>query len=227
MVYEIIWVRMLTVTFGASAVAVAAVLSSFMAGLALGSYVIGRVVDRRGNGVALYGILEIFIGLFGLAFPLILGGVEWIYASAYGDSPGTFIHLLRFALAVLVLVPPTFAMGGTLPAVVASLRDSGGDAPRSFSLAYGLNTIGATAGILAAGFWMLWALGSGMSLIGIASLNLAVGIAALLLSRHFPRRVDRQYSVNETEKAPTKSRMWPLIAAAFITGAAALGAQVL
>lgn len=224
LVYEIIWVRMLTVTFGASAVAVAAVLSSFMGGLALGSFFTGRLVDKRGNGIAIYGILEVFIGVFGLAFPLILGGVEWIYASAYGEAPTAGIHFLRFFLAVLVLVPPTFAMGGTLPAVVAALRSAGGDSSRSFSLAYGLNTIGATLGVLIAGFWMLWALGSNISLAGVASLNISVGIAALLLSRYFPRGAETQPAV---AKSAGHSRMWPLFAVAFVTGAAALGAQVL
>jgi len=227
LVYEIIWVRMLTVTFGASAVAVAAVLSSFMGGLALGSYFIGKAVDRPGRSVAIYGILEVFIGIFGLAFPLILGSVEWIYASAYGEAPTTWIHLLRFALAVLVLVPPTFAMGGTLPAVVVALRGVGGDSSRSFSLAYGLNTIGATAGVLIAGFWLLWAIGSNFSLVGVASLNISVGIAALLLARYFPRDAKASPDREVSAASPDRYRVWALMAAAFVSGAAALAAQVL
>ena len=72
LVYQVVWVRMLMPVFGVSTFAVSIVLAAFMAGLALGSYWCGRVADRRGNGLRLYALLELGIGVFALVFPLLL-----------------------------------------------------------------------------------------------------------------------------------------------------------
>src|SRR3989338_8173260 len=69
LIYEVVWTRMLTQVFGNTTYAIATVLSSFMAGLALGSYLFGRIADRGKNGFLLYGDLEFGVGLYGLAVP--------------------------------------------------------------------------------------------------------------------------------------------------------------
>src|SRR3970040_173099 len=70
LVYEVVWTRMLTQVFGNTTYAIATVLSSFMAGLALGSYLFGRIADQGKNGFLLYGVLEFGVGLYGLAVSL-------------------------------------------------------------------------------------------------------------------------------------------------------------
>ena len=72
LIYQVVWVRMLGFVLGSTVLAVSTVLTAFMAGLALGSFSFGRVVDRRTDALRIYAYLEIGIGLFGLAMPALL-----------------------------------------------------------------------------------------------------------------------------------------------------------
>ena len=72
LVYQIVWMRMFSLVFGVTTLAVSTVLTAFMAGLALGSYLAGRFVDRYKNPLRLFSYLEFGIGFFALFFPLLL-----------------------------------------------------------------------------------------------------------------------------------------------------------
>src|SRR5262245_28025241 len=112
LVYEVVWMRELALVFGASAPAVATVLSVFMLGLALGAYLLGRFITSRNiNPWRVYGALEILIALCAWGFPSGLKVVEPLFAAAYG-SP--LLGPLRFLAALLLLLPPTMCLGGTL-----------------------------------------------------------------------------------------------------------------
>jgi MFS family permease len=118
--YEIVWTRWLELLLGTTTHAATAVLAAFMGGLALGGLLFGRLADRVGQRLALYGWLEIAIGLYALLFPALLSGATVVYlaiARTIGANP-LMTFWLRFGLAlVLVLIPTTF-MGGTLPILV-------------------------------------------------------------------------------------------------------------
>ncbi|RKY64064.1 MAG: spermidine synthase, partial [Candidatus Latescibacterota bacterium] len=105
LVYEVVWTRMLVVAFGATVWAASTVLSAFMGGMALGSYMFGRAADRHPDPLRLYAYLELGVGGFALAFPGLLGRVERVY-SAWGGGLGT-----RFVLCFGVLALPTVLMG--------------------------------------------------------------------------------------------------------------------
>ena len=70
--YEVIWSRQLTLFLGTSAHSHAAVLTAYMFGLGLGSYLVGRVVDRIDNELRLYSILEVAIGVYALIMPWLI-----------------------------------------------------------------------------------------------------------------------------------------------------------
>src|SRR6266481_345286 len=73
LIYEIVWLRLLKLIFGDTVFAVSTVLAAFMAGLAVGSYLIGRLIDRRPkSGLRYYAAMEIGIGLYALLVPLLL-----------------------------------------------------------------------------------------------------------------------------------------------------------
>ena len=114
---------MLGLVFGATALAVSTVLASFMAGLALGSYVFGRQIDRRGNPLVIYGLLEIGIGLFAVLFPHLLDFLNTVYRPLYAGGTGnyTVLSLARFALSFALLLLPTTFMGATLPVLTKSV----------------------------------------------------------------------------------------------------------
>jgi spermidine synthase len=225
LVYEVVWMQMLAVTFGGTAPAVAAVLAAFMGGLALGSAFGGRAVDRFGGPLFWYAGMELFVGLYALAFPFIYRAADGLYFAAYEPGAAGAWQLLRFGVACLLLLAPTAAMGATTPAVVAALRALGGGTSRSFSGAYAANTVGAATGVLLGGFWLLWAAGASLTLKVTAAANMAVAAAALALATR------RRRGITAAEAPPTPpgrtAPTWRAAAAAFVAGGAALAAQVL
>ncbi len=184
LVYEVAWLRSLILIFGSTAFAVSTVLSSFMAGLAAGSYAIGRWVDRRGRPLVVYGVLELGIGLYALAIPYLFGALEPVYRGLWValQPPPYVFALIRFALCFAVLFLPTAMMGGTLPALARFTAGTPRNLVTGVGGLYGINTLGAFFGTMLAGFWLLPGLGLGATLQLTAAVNLAIGAAALGLA---------------------------------------------
>ncbi|MXW79656.1 MAG: hypothetical protein F4Z57_11885 [Gemmatimonadetes bacterium] len=185
LVYQVVWVRMLMPVFGVSTFAISIVLAAFMAGLALGSYWCGRVADRRGNGLRIYALLELGIGVFALIFPLLLAGLDEVYTALYGSLQGidgAFV-LVRLVLAFALLLVPTTLMGATLPtlskAVAHRLERVGGDMGRL----YAANTLGAATGCAVAAFFALEYLGVSGTTYAAAAGNLIIALIAYRWSR--------------------------------------------
>ncbi len=186
LVYELLWVRVLYQTFGSTIQSVTTVVAAYMGGLGLGAWLLGRRADRHASPAALYGWLEIAIGVFGLASPLVLALAHRVYigvASAFGLVGGASIAL-RFALAGAVLLIPTTLMGGTLPVLTRAFTGADrAELQRSLGLLYGLNTLGAVLGTALAGFFLIEHVGVRASLWGTAAVNLALGGGAIALAR--------------------------------------------
>jgi len=102
LVYEVVWTRMLTQIFGNTTYAIATVLSAFMAGLAIGSYVFGRIADRGKNDFLLYGILEAGVGVYGFAVPWLFNLAQKFYGPIYGlnESYPFIFNLMLFFLSL-------------------------------------------------------------------------------------------------------------------------------
>ena len=209
LVYEVIWVRLIDKIIGAAPFAVATVLSVFMAGLALGSYLSGRIVDRfsrRATLLALYGGIEIGIGVYALLVPLLIQTLQPIYQSIYDRLLNHFwcYPFAAFIGCVFILIVPTSLMGATLPVLcrfyVMRLKHIGS---RTGWL-YGLNTIGAALGVILCGFVLIKSLGVFMTLVLFASINGVIGLSCLLLSRFLP--VDAAPERPTPKKGPTKAR---------------------
>jgi spermidine synthase len=188
LVYEVVWTRDLTNVFGGSAYAVATVLAAYMAGLALGSAVLGKVIDRRGRPLAVYGILEAGIALWALLIPVLFHLLDHLYGGIYRSlNPGFYgLSLIRFTLSFLVLLVPTTLMGGTLPVLGKFLLQNRDTLGQRAGLLYGINTLGAVLGTAIGGFLLLPNLGLRGSTLLAVVLNLGVAVVAVLLSRRFP-----------------------------------------
>jgi len=117
LVYEVLWTRMFVLVFGATTFAISTVLTVFMAGLALGSFYFGRLIDKRGKPLKLYALLQISIGIYALLLPFLLSLLNGIYAGIHHHLPLSFLtmSIIRFVLSFLALIIPTTLMGGTLP----------------------------------------------------------------------------------------------------------------
>ncbi len=190
LVYEVVWTRGLTNVFGGSAFAIATVLAAYMAGLALGSTVFGRAIDRRGHPLVVYGVLEGAIAVWAFILPALLGFLNHFYAHLYQTlNPGFYtLSLIRFVLCFVLLLVPTTMMGGTLPVLGKLLLNNWGGLGTRAGLLYGVNTLGAVVGTAAGGFMLLPALGlRGSTWVAIA-FNLFVAVVAVVAARRFPYR---------------------------------------
>lgn len=163
LIYQVVWVRQLTLVLGASTYAVTIVLAVFMAGLGLGAWLLGRVADRFDEDqlARSYILLEVGIGVYALLLPLMLRWAEGSYAAFcryYGPSLA-LMNALRLAVAFLLLIVPTSLMGATLPVLSRYVVRRKARIPVDVSWLYGLNTIGALLGAVAAGYLLLPAMG--------------------------------------------------------------------
>src|SRR2546425_8015405 len=117
LVSELLWIRLLYQAFGSTIESVPTVVAAYMGGLGLGAWLLGRRGDRHTRPAALYGRLEIAIGVFGLVSPFVLALAHRVYVSAAGalGLGGGGACGLRVTLAALGLLVPTTLMGGALP----------------------------------------------------------------------------------------------------------------
>lgn len=185
LVYEVVWMRMLTLIFGATAFATSAILASFFAGLALGSLTFGRAADRSRNPLALYALLEAGVAVFAFLMPVLLAGVTAVYvAVARSADPGFYtLSLIRLVLSFLVLLLPTTLMGGTLPVIVKFLVRRRDRLGLAVGRLYAVNTFGAVLGAFAAGFVLILTIGVRETAYLAGAVNLAIAGMAFYLSR--------------------------------------------
>jgi predicted membrane-bound spermidine synthase len=184
LVYQVLWSRFIASLVGASSIAHVIVLIVFMGGLALGSWVFGQKADRVASPGRLYAVLELAIGLYAIALPWLLKAAAVPYLALarghYPDDLGT-VAALRFLLALVVLLPPTVLMGGTLPAAVRML--AGRDGLRhTVARLYFLNSLGASFGASLAAFVLLPSLGMVGASVFSAALNIAAAAVAWVWS---------------------------------------------
>jgi len=227
LVYQVVWMRHAALHLGGTTAAAGTVVATFLGGLALGSFWGGRVVDRAirtrrpGFGFRAYGTLEIAIGLYALAFEPLLSGLSSAVGRAYGagdDGGGGFLVLRALVCAALIL-PPTAAMGATLPILARHVAGLGGDAGRGTAMLYTLNTLGGVVGAAAAGWLLLPAVGLRATTFTAAALNGLVGLAAILAARGTPQ--DAPPSGSPAPEAP--SWIFPAYA---VSGFAALACEM-
>ena len=185
LIYEILWVRLLTRYVGGSTFSVTLVLTVFMAGLAVGSWLAGRFVDRISDTrdlVRLYAVAEILIGLYAGAFPFIIRAFEPLYALLYRALDGSLIAFGSAAgvLSIALLIVPTTLMGATLPILSRYYIDSVSSTGTRTGRLYGINTIGAALGSLVCGVILLRWLGSHVTLAAAVAANLVIGLGFLV-----------------------------------------------
>jgi spermidine synthase/MFS family permease len=184
LVYEVLWSKYLLLLVGSTSFTHTVVLSTFMAGLALGNSLFGRLADRGRNPLRLYALLEIGIGLLCLLFPTLFEALGGFYiALGRHTGPGSASNaVLKITLAALAMLGPCVLMGGTLPVlskyVVRSLSALGA----RLGLLYFLNTAGAVVGCLAGGFYVVEHAGLEWGMVATSLVNTAIGGVFYLLA---------------------------------------------
>ena len=212
---EVAWFRRLAQVAGATSVALAGVLAAVIGGMALGSFLFGRLSDRVKRPLRLYAVLEVGVTVCALLSPWWIQIAEPVYV---GLASWPF---LRFLFAIVHLAPAAVLMGGTLPAVAAALDVAPADRGRTLGWLYAANTLGGVVGTVAAGFYLLPALGLATSMQCAAA---ASGIAALgaFLLRRGPRTA-RTAEVIPVSAAQASTAVSLFAASGFLGMAAEVG----
>ena len=205
LIYQVVWTRYLALFTGHTSYAIVAVLVAFMGGLALGNAWLGAKADRMYRPLAVYGWLEVIIGVYALAFPEIYEIAYGSYVGmARGVAAGSSMLLgLKFILTLLTLAVPTILMGGTLPILARMVTHSLGEIQEKVGRLYFMNSLGAVFGVALAEFWLITAFGLQNTVVTAAVLNLGVGALALFVSGYIREEVapaTKQETSGKTEK---------------------------
>lgn len=223
LVHEVVWVRLLGLVFGATSLAISTVLATFMGGLAVGSYWVGRRTERLADRRRVYALLEVGIGACAILVPVILYVVEPLYGWLWRQFHLSFLAFsaIRFVVAASVLLAPTVMMGATFPVLADYLVGLRGRrlAPQWL---YTANLAGAVLGAAAAGFFLLPVLGVRGTIAVGAAINVGVGLGVLAL----PRVGELHAAKSAASLGVTYRPERLLIVAAFVSGLVSLATQV-
>lgn len=177
--------RELRLVFGFSTAASAAVVAIFLGGLGLGSRMLGRRADATERPLEFYGRLELLIAASAALTPALLWLVRRLYLALGGSLTLGLVggSAVRLLLSALVLLVPTFLMGGTLPAASRAVETDDDADRRRMAVLYGANTLGAVVGTALSTFWLLEVLGTRYTLWAACLFNAAIGLAAVALGK--------------------------------------------
>ena len=217
LIYEIVWFQLLELVIGSSAISLGVLLATYMGGMCLGSLLLPRVARARAiNPLRLYAYLELGIaagGLFVLAVVPLVSGVYSVIA-----AHGPVAIFVRALICAVCLLPPTVLMGATLPAA-SRYAQTTPDGVAWIGFLYGGNTAGAVFGSVLAGFYLLRVYDLTIATLVAVGVDIIVaGIALALVRRASP--------VTVPAAASRVRGAWPVYLAIALSGAAALGAEV-
>ncbi len=186
---EVVWTRMLEHVFGATTLAVSTVLTCFMGGMALGSWVFGRFADRLRHPLLVYAGAEGVVGVAALFIPLIIEGLyPGLNRSMVANLANNFwlLSLVRFGLVAIVLIVPTTCMGATLPLLSRHFMTSEAQMGRVGSrigVLYTVNTLGAVGGVFLTTFALLPSIGLSATNRTAASINLCLALCIFVFRK--------------------------------------------
>lgn len=179
-IYEIAWIRMLSLVLGSATHSFELMLSAFILGLALGALWIRSRADSIADPVRFLGVVQWVMGLLAVAtLPFYVASFEWIgtvMQTVQANENGYRVFLVsRYVIALLVMLPATFCAGMTLPLITRVLM-RGGAGERAIGSVYAFNTLGAIAGVILAGLVLMPLLGLKLLLIAGALVDIALGV---------------------------------------------------
>jgi predicted membrane-bound spermidine synthase len=208
LVYQVVFAKGLALTFGSTSHASTIVLATYMGGLALGSWLGGRLAEKLSRPVLGYASAELGIAVLCAASPFTLKLARLFYVRiAEGANPSeSWLVGLQLALGALVLVPPTLLMGLTMPLLTKQFLDERSTLGSSAGLLYTANTLGAAVGASVTGYAVLPWLGISRSLYAAVTTNVLVSVFALLATRTNSVAPANEPS-NEVVAAPLKTKV--------------------
>ena len=186
---ETLWSRVLTFFLGNTVYAFAAVLTTMLAGIALGSLLVRPALRAAGDPLRLLGALQAGIGLAVLVLLPALWQLNAVHraALALAGGPGWWqLTFAKFAVAFVALVLPTLGMGASFPCAAEVGARAGTSRGRLVGNVYAVNSLCGAIGSVVAGFGLAPLLGAqrSIALVGVASVGVGVGLLALRAPSH-------------------------------------------
>jgi spermidine synthase len=223
LIYEIVWLQMLQLLIGSTAISLGVLLGTFMGGMCLGSLLLPRFVSEQRHPLAVYAALELAIGGIALLVWLLMPSLSNLYTAQFtAGHSGIF---MRGIVAGICLLPPTLLMGATLPAI-ARWVETTREGVSWLGLFYGGNIAGAVFGCLLAGFYLLRVYDMLAATLVAFGINVTVALIALVLSRLSPHRAAADPVSRPVESRGNSLLAWTIYIAIGLSGMAALGAEV-
>jgi spermidine synthase len=206
LIYEVVWYQQLQLVLGGTTISLAILLATFMGGLCLGSLTFPRLQLNDFHALKVFAGIELAIAACGLLVKFALP----VITRAYFDGA------TNAAVAALLMLPATFFMGASFPAVARFTSQ--------WALLYGCNIAGAVFGCLLAGFYLLRVYNMATAAWVAAAINVLVAALSYLLAGEKQRE-----HTQEEEPVGTKSTapLWTIYVAIAISGFCALGAEVI
>jgi spermidine synthase len=226
LIYEVSWTRLLTLYIGHTTAAASAVVAAFLGGLAVGAAAGGAVASRLTPRRSLhaYVALEIGVAVAAVLIPLELSALTPILQWAYRDgAPGILFPAVRLLACLVLIFIPAAALGATFPMAIRWFAAASDEPARRSGTLYALNTVGAAAGALLAGFVLIPAIGLSRTIqVGIAgSVIAALAVLALVRTQEGDPAPPRQTAVKR-ERSHLETQRWLAVVVLGVSGFAAL-----
>jgi predicted membrane-bound spermidine synthase len=237
LMYESIWTRYLALLVGHSAYAQILVLTIFLGGMAVGSFIVGRYSERLRSPLIWYAVVEVAVGLLGLLFHPTFRAVsaaayDSIFPSLVSSPSAQFT--VKWLLAASLILPQSILLGATFPLMSAGILRRWGFRPGAvLSWLYASNSLGAAVGVLLAGFYLVSRFDFPGTLAFAAALNFAAAAMTLALIRRWsgvapsqpPASLER-VEIISPEPIPPRRMRWLLLGAAFGTAVASFAYEI-
>ena len=220
LIYEIVWLQLLQLVIGSSAVSLGLLLAAYMGGLCLGSWLFSKYVPIGRNPLMVYAVLETGIGVLGIVVLYAVPLLGKLYVA--GATGGLLGLILRGLVAAICLLPPTLLMGASLPAI-ARWVGSSQQGISWLGYLYGANIGGAVLGCVLAGFYLLQDFDMPTATFAAAGINAAAAALAYMLGKQWNYKAEITDSTSASQPVPGEILV---LLAIGLSGLTALGAEV-
>jgi len=186
LIYEIIWIRPLSLVFGTTMYAVTTIVASFILGLAVGSWISGRYTDRLQNPLRYFAFTQLGVGFYGILLLPIFGALPEVYLGLHQATfPNQSLFMFtQILMSIAMISIPATLMGATLPLMMRTYSGEFTTVGKDVGKLDASNSFGAFFGTLAAGFFLIPVLGIQNSIIVTASINVIMGIIILSTKKY-------------------------------------------
>jgi spermidine synthase len=229
LIFEMVWFHLAGLVLGNSVWSTSVVLSSFMAGIALGNLATSGFGDRGPRLIVIYAVLEAAVAATGIAVAYVLPPLAPVVAriTRNAGSAPWLLTAVRAAVAFAILCVPATAMGATLPVIVGEARrQTRAGFGRVLGWLYGWNTVGGVAGALAAELALIPRLGITRSAWCAGLLNLTAATLAVVFAKRHLRALAQVDSLAGRSGSPSNAAIRLLLAASF-AGATLMALEVI